>query len=64
LAGGETLEADQFVAKADTRFRIRYLDGLTRKMRISYNGDLYNILSIGEVGFKEGHDIRAEAIIE
>jgi len=64
LTGSENLDADQFVAKADTKFRVRYLSGLTRKMRISYNGDLYNILSIAEIGFKEGHDIRAEAIVE
>jgi len=62
--GRETFDADQILAETNTVFRIRYLEGLTRKMRISYGGDIYDIHSIVEIGFKEGHDIRATAKVE
>lgn len=62
--GKESFDADQVVAETNTIFRIRYLTGLTRKMRISYNSDLYDIHSIAEIGFKEGHEIRATAHVE
>jgi len=62
--GKETFDADQIVAKTDTVFRIRYLAGLTRKMRVSYGGDYYDIHAIAEIGFKEGHDIWATARVE
>ena len=62
--GKESFDADQMVAETNTIFKIRYLTGLTRKMRISYGGDYYGIESIAEIGFKEGHEIRAVAQVE
>lgn len=62
--GRESFDADQIVAETDTVFKIRYLTGLTRKMRISYNSDIYDIHSISEIGFKEGHEIKAMAHVE
>lgn len=64
LPGNEAFDADQIVAEAVTDWRIRHLSGLTRKMRISYGGDIYDIRSIKEIGFKEGHDIRTTAHVE
>lgn len=62
--GQESFDADQIVAETNTVFKIRYLTGLTRKMRISYISDIYDIHSISEIGFKEGHEIRATAQVE
>jgi len=46
LKGNEFLEAQQINAETTTRIRIRKLDGITQKMRISYDSRLYNINAI------------------
>lgn len=51
------------IAEADTVFKIRHRTDLTRRMRISYNGDLYNIKSINELGRREGLEIFAIAVV-
>lgn len=38
-------------------FRIRYLDNLTTKMRISYGGEYYDIKSMIEIGRREGYEL-------
>lgn len=48
LSGSEQLQADQRVAKSRARFRIRYRDDLTRKMRIVYDAENWNLLSYEE----------------
>ena len=48
LSGSEQLQADQRVATSRARFRIRYRDDLTRKMRIQYDGENWNLLSYEE----------------
>jgi SPP1 family predicted phage head-tail adaptor len=46
LAGREFFAAQQTTAEVTTRFRLRYLDGVTPKMRINSDGVLYNIESV------------------
>lgn len=62
--GREYFAADQTVAEADAVFRIRYDSGVTRKMRISFGGDYYDISGISEIGYKEGLEIAAQAVVE
>lgn len=44
--GREFWSAKQFNAESNLRVRLRYLTGLTTKMRISWNGRLFDIRSI------------------
>lgn len=47
------------VSQSDIMFRIRHISGVTTKMRISYDGNVYDIQSIIEIGYKEGLEIMA-----
>lgn len=62
--GREFFAADQTIAEADAVFRIRYDSGVTRKMRISFGDDYYDITAISEIGYKEGLGIAAKAVVE
>ncbi len=50
LQGREYFAGQQFQSKIDTRFILRYVAGITPKMRILYNSLSYNIESIINVG--------------
>lgn len=56
----ERFEANQTVAISNDYWEIRYLPGLKANMRIVYQGQLYNITSIREIGRKEGWQIETE----
>lgn len=60
--GDERFAAYQVVAQADILFRIRWRSGITVKMRISYDGQIYDIVHIAEIGRREGLDILARLI--
>lgn len=55
LNGKESFTAEQEQAKATTRFRVRYIEGVTPKMRVNYDGRLFNIVSV-----LDPHDRRRE----
>ena len=59
IRGQEVFQTDQTVAVQQTQFRIRYRTGIDEKMRIVYDGDTYDIISILELGRREGLDIMA-----
>ena len=61
VRGKELFAGQQFQAKADTRFRMRYRTNLDATMRLRYRGDLYSIVSILELGRQEGLEILAFA---
>ena len=46
----EFFAAQQTQYAADVRFRLRYRAGLTQDMRVVWNGDAFDILSIVDVG--------------
>jgi SPP1 family predicted phage head-tail adaptor len=46
LAGRELFLSQQVQAEVTTRFRIRYLEGVSAKMRINDAGTIYNIKSV------------------
>lgn len=59
--GREFQDAAQMTAEADTQFQIRWVEGLEATMRISYDGRLYDIYRIDEVGRYSRLNIWAKA---
>ncbi len=57
VSGRESFDAGQTVAVAQVRFRIRYRADVTAKNRISWNGNLYNINHVTELGRGQGLDL-------
>lgn len=53
--------ARQISSEIDTQFQIRYLEGVKPTMRISYEGLLYEIVRIQEVGRRERLNLWAKA---
>lgn len=62
--GREIDEARQINAEITTQFHIRYLSGLSPKMRIYYNSRYYEIFSIREIGRQSRVNIFAKARYE
>jgi len=56
----EVFVGNELVASAGVIFTMRYISGLTEKMRISYNGDYYDIIGIADVDMRHAfHQVRA-----
>ena len=53
LNGREYFAAAQINAETTTKIVIRWLDGITQKMRISYDSKVYNIESIRNIGERD-----------
>ncbi len=66
LVGRELFVAQQIAAKTNTRFRIRYVDGVTPRetLRIVCDGRDYDITAVSEIGRREGLEILAWARAE
>ena len=64
LKGREYFEGRQDQGEVTTEFRIRYLTGLKREMRILLDGLVYDIVHIAEIGRREGQLIHARAKVE
>jgi len=62
MPGREVFRSDRDVAVRTARFIMRYVDGITAKHRLVYAGDYWNVLSVGEIGRKEGLEILAEVV--
>lgn len=52
--GREFRAAGALLSETTTVFRIRYFSGLTSADRVEYGGIKYDILSIGEIGRRDG----------
>lgn len=59
VRGREYFAAQGMQAEADSVFRIRWLDGVTPKMRISYDGAVYDIQHVAELGRRAGLELYA-----
>lgn len=59
--GREGIDAGAVSARQTAEFRVRHRSGLNRQMRISYDGDIWIIEAIQEIGRREGFDILAVA---
>ena len=57
--GSEGVNGDKREAELPVTFTIRYYAGLNPKDRLTYGGQVYNILAVTEVGRKHMMDIRA-----
>ena len=64
LRGREEYSAQQIAAGLDTRFRLRFLEGVTPKMRIVCEGVAYDIRPAVELGRREGLEILASRRFE
>lgn len=61
LTGRELYDARQLSAEVDTRFRVRWKSGLVPTMRILYDGKIYDIYHIAEIGRRVAWQILAKA---
>ncbi len=43
-------------------FRVRYLPGITTADRVTHEGTAYGLKEIKEIGFKDGLELRGEAL--
>ncbi len=69
LSGREATQAQQLVARIDTRFRVRYSAALavvtpTATFRLVCDGRTYDITAVTEIGRREGLEILAGARAE
>lgn len=64
VSGNERYISQQVMAEATTQFTIRYRAGVTPEQFIAYEGRLYDILEVLEVGRSEGLAIAAVARAE
>lgn len=60
VAGGETIRGRQVVATATTMFTVRYLAGVTPRMRVLYEGRTLGILRAGDP-YGDRRELRIEA---
>jgi SPP1 family predicted phage head-tail adaptor len=63
VRGSERYVAQQVSGEAETRFRIRWRDDVTDKMRLVYENAYYNITAVLEIGRHEGLEIMAKAFV-
>jgi len=60
--GNEGVDADRDLYRIFDEWEIYYLSTVTPKCRILYDGVYHNIISVEEIGFKEGMKLRTEMI--
>ena len=61
ISDGERWRAAEVAASVTTRFRIRWGAGVTVEDRIAYDGRIYDIVGVKEIGRREGQEITAAA---
>lgn len=52
--GGESFQDDQHTAKKTLVFTIRYRSGITPSWRVQFDGEIYDLDDVAEVGRREG----------
>ena len=60
LRGEERVESARLTAVVDTYFTIRYRTDVEPKMRLSYEGELFDIIEVLELPRREGLQIEAK----
>jgi SPP1 family predicted phage head-tail adaptor len=63
LRGREYFTAQQVSADISTRWRIRYVEGLTALNRLVYEGINYDIQHVAEIGRREGLELFTRAVV-
>lgn len=67
ISGAETFAASQFQAKADIQFLIRWSNAsqtITTLDRVAFDGRTFDIVSVDEVGRREGLQILGYTVAE
>jgi len=64
LSGKELYSSSQRLAQATDEFTIRFRKDLTPEFRIQYQGQDFNILTVIEIGMRDGLKIVAESRAE
>lgn len=64
VSDGERWRAQEVAASVTTRFRIRWGAGVEVTDRIAYDGRVYEIVGVKEIGRREGQEITAAARAE
>lgn len=62
MSASERFLSDSKRSVRVNKFKIRYLKDLQNTMRIQYEGLVYKIIGIAELGRFEGYEITAEAV--
>lgn len=60
ITADKRFNADRDISYRAARFLTYYIAGVTNEMRLSYEGDLWEIIGVAELGFREGLEITAE----
>lgn len=63
LTGREQFEAQQVNAQRPAKFQIRYRDDVTETMRISWDGEVWDINGISQIGRREGLELTCTAAV-
>jgi len=64
ISGNKALNNDEIFSSQTLQFTTHYRAAVTEIMRIEFKSKLYRIISIAEIGFKEGLQINTELINE
>lgn len=62
LKGKEQLDAQGVDAQQEARFHIRYRPNVTTLMRFTFDGNVYGIEAVTEIGRREGLELLARAV--
>lgn len=60
-AGGESVQADQVAARQTVKFTILWRRGISPEMRVVYEGQLYRVEDVEEVGRRDGLTLTTSA---
>lgn len=64
VSGNKVIDNKEIFAAQSVQFITHYRSTVTEAMRIDYDGKKYRILSLEEIGYKEGLKINTELINE
>lgn len=62
ISGNKTINLDEVFSSQILQFTTHYRENIDEKMRIEFSGKEYKILSIVEIGYKEGLLLTCELI--
>lgn len=60
IKGHEQFESTQEVANLTTDFKIRFIEGITPRMRLVFEGEIYDIKRVIEITRRKGYVIQAQ----
>jgi SPP1 family predicted phage head-tail adaptor len=64
VTGKEVLRSGQITSEFDVIVRIRHIQGVAPKDRFVYDGEIYDIQGVSEIGRREGLEITAKKAVK